>query len=98
MRPELVPLPWRERPFQERPEDGRFDLLPVRRRRFDQKVKLRFGERQRLGTCEEVAVELRYAGFQARLEAPRVHRPPQVRQRVGQRLPAIAVVFQESGE
>ena len=95
---EIVAVAGIEGAFQQRAEDGRFDILPVGLAGLDEQAELRFGQRKGLGFLEQAAVEAQQLLPQDGGEAAVAHRLPEgFRQRselVGGPLQAL----QQAGE
>ena len=88
VRPQRVALARIERALQQRAEDRRLHLAPVRPRRAQQAVDLRGRQRQHIarlpGALEQLAVEAHQVLRQHRAEAAAVHRRPQRLQHLAQ--------------
>ena len=97
-----APSAWRscgvERPLQERPEDRRLDLRPVRPRRLDQRRPVLGRQPRRAGVLEQEPVEPADALAHLADVAAGVHLAEEVRERVGQVVQVVGVGLQEPPE
>ena len=98
VRAELMALAGVEGPFQERPEDGRLYLAPVRLGRGEEEFELVGRERERVGLGEEAAVEPAERRLEVGREAAPVHRRPERLERVREDVEVVAVAAEEAGE
>jgi hypothetical protein len=95
VRPERVPLARRQRAFEERAENRRFDLRPVGVCGFDQQADLVAVERDHLGLLEQFAVEARQRRAQDDRETTAVHVAPERGEQRHELLRALLQVFQQ---